>query len=150
MGRVARTIAIGGMLLTLAACAAARPGPTAERATTAPAPAAGPPADVRTVATPPRRLPPHIRLTGAPAPYLRTLLGKPTLRRSEPPAEYWRYSFPRCTLDLFLYAESPFAEPKVVYWELRSPWPGAGLDGCADMRARFDTPAPRTPAAPEI
>ncbi len=142
--------AVAWVVPVLGGCLA--PTPTALRATaTVEEPAsAGGAAVTRPVIARPRPLPPRVRLTGAPAPYLRALLGEPSLRRSEPPAEYWRYSFPRCTLDLFLYADTPFAEPKVVYWELRSPWPGAGFDGCADMRARFDRPAPASPAAPEI
>ncbi len=102
----------------------------------------------------PRHLPPRVRIVGAPAPFVLALLGEPSLRRRDPPAEYWRYSFPNCTLDLFLYADGPYAEPRVVYYEFRSDVPvsGAGLSGCRDMRARFDTlrPAPGPGSGPSI
>ena len=36
---------------------------------------------------------------------LGAMLGKPTLRRNEPPAEVWQYVAGRCVLHLFLYAD---------------------------------------------
>lgn len=96
----------------------------------------------------PRHLPQYVRIVGAPAPFVLALLGEPSLRRRDPPAEYWRYSFPGCTLDLFFYADGPYAEPRVVYYEFRSDMlaVGAELAGCHDMRARFETPARPAPS----
>ncbi|MBT7757855.1 MAG: hypothetical protein HN732_11050 [Rhodospirillaceae bacterium] len=34
------------------------------------------------------------------------LLGEPTLRRSEPPAEVWQYSAAQCVLHVFLYSDA--------------------------------------------
>ncbi|GBD40641.1 hypothetical protein HRbin39_00010 [bacterium HR39] len=109
--------------------------------------------DAGPVVPAPRHLPPRVRIVGAPAPFVLGLLGEPSLRRRDPPAEYWRYTFPNCTLDLFLFADGPFAEPRVVYYEFRSTVPvaGAGLNGCHDMRARFDTrQAPEPDEGPSI
>ncbi len=122
-------------LLFLAACAGREPPP----------PAAVPPA-ARTVgiAAPVEifpELPPRVILVGTRPAELRRLLGRPDLRRREPPAEYWRYSFTGCILDLFLFRRSATAAPEVIYFEFRNVMRAPGLDGCAEFAARFEPPA---------
>lgn len=59
------------------------------------------------------------RLMGLDAAALGALLGRPALRRVEPPAEVWQYRGERCVLDVFLYAPGA-GEPHVVtYYEIR-------------------------------
>lgn len=54
---------------------------------------------------PPRPVPDLRELVGMDRSGLGGLLGKPTLRRTEPPAEVWQYSTAQCTLHLFLYSD---------------------------------------------
>ncbi len=68
---------------------------------------------------------------------LRRWLGPPSLRRPDPPAEYWRYSFRDCTLHLFFFRAPGDAEARVVHYELRSNWIGRGREGCDTYERRF-------------
>jgi len=82
----------------LAACAATNPSAnlSTPQAQSAPLPAA--PAALHT---------PSLReLTGLRPPEILTLLGKPDLRRDEPPAQLWQYRTSDCVLSLFFYRES--------------------------------------------
>jgi hypothetical protein len=45
------------------------------------------------------------RLTGLRPTDLVALLGEPSLRRSDPPAELWQYRGAGCVLELYLYRE---------------------------------------------
>lgn len=55
------------------------------------------------------------RLLGLDRARLTALLGKPEFRRSDAPAELWRYRAPNCMLDLFLYTgEDGAAGPLTV------------------------------------
>ena len=47
------------------------------------------------------------------------LLGKPSFKRSDNPAELWQYSNNNCTLDLFLYKNLETAVSSVTYYETR-------------------------------
>ncbi len=85
-------------------------------------------------------LPPRVALVGIRAGELEQILGRPSLRRREPPAEYWRYSFTGCILDVFLYRSSEAAIPKVVYFEFRNVMRAPGLDGCPEFASRFEPP----------
>ncbi len=85
-------------------------------------------------------LPPRVTLVGVRAGELERMLGRPSLRRREPPAEYWRYSFTGCILDVFLYRGSETAIPEVVYFEFRNVMRAPGLDGCAEFASRFEPP----------
>lgn len=50
------------------------------------------------------------------------LLGAPSFRRQEPPAQIWQFYGGACVLDLFLYAQADALE--VAHAELRSREPG--------------------------
>ncbi len=56
--------------------------------------------------TPPRPIPDLYQLVGMNRGDLSGLLGKPSLRRSEPPAEVWLYSAAQCVLHVFLYNDA--------------------------------------------
>lgn len=87
---------------------------------------------------------------GADSQKLERLFGPPSLRRREPPAEYWRYDFPRCTLDLFLFRAPGEPQPRVVYFELRERSPYAAAQGCREIEARFELPAPEKPPLADV
>jgi hypothetical protein len=79
-------------------------------------------------------------IVGMGATQVSAILGEPALQRRERPAQYWRYSYAGCTLDLFLYADPRQAgQMKVLYYELRQePRPAAFRNArCADMQARL-------------
>ncbi len=125
-----------GLLWMLAGCAAAWDPLDAYREQDPPAPLAGrlldePPAVVERIA-----------LIGASTAALTRVLGAPSLKRVEPPAEYWRYSFRRCTLDLFLYRDPVTGDTRVVYAEVRATWPTpvASFEGCRDLEAQLLLP----------
>ncbi len=121
-------------LLLLGACAAAE-RPAAPRVETPPAAVA---AEHRARGWP--ELPPRVILVGVRAAELEAMLGRPSLRRREPPAEYWRYSFTGCILDVFLYRDPGSEKPEVIYFEFRNVMRAPGLDGCAEFAARFEPP----------
>jgi hypothetical protein len=64
-------------------------------------------------------LPNGVRLVGMASAEVQGLLGTPALQRRERPAQYWRYSYAGCILDLFLYVEQPSGELRVAYYEVR-------------------------------
>ena len=76
-------------------------------------PASAPPPPPSTLNDDPSRL---MGLDGA---ALGALLGRPALRRVEPPAEVWQYRGERCVLDVFLYAPGAGAPHVVTYYEIR-------------------------------
>ena len=47
------------------------------------------------------------------------LLGEPSFKRSDDPAEIWQYRVAACTLDLFLYENLDTSEQSVAYYEIR-------------------------------
>ena len=47
------------------------------------------------------------------------LLGEPSFKRSDDPAEIWQYRVAACTLDLFLYENLDTSERRVAYYEIR-------------------------------
>lgn len=47
------------------------------------------------------------------------LLGEPSFKRSDDPAEIWQYRVATCTLDLFLYENLDTSERSVAYYEIR-------------------------------
>lgn len=69
-------------------------------------------------------LPNGVRLVGMDSSAVQGLLGPPALQRREQPAQYWRYSYAGCTLDLFLYVDQPTGELRVAYYEVRTDEPG--------------------------
>ena len=127
-----RAVLLCGTLL-LGACAA-------ERSAAPPGETPGPPAAAAERARLWPELPPRVTLVGVRPAELERMLGRPSLRRREPPAEYWRYSFTGCTLDVFLYREPDFRKTRVIYFEFRNVMRAPGLDGCAEFAARFEPP----------
>jgi hypothetical protein len=66
------------------------------------------------------------------------LLGRPALRRAEPPGEMWQYVVGACVMHLFLYPADRGAEARVQHAEatMRGRTP-TDVDACiADLRAR--------------
>lgn len=88
------------------------------------APASDPPVAEVVPLGPPKpaapELPKGVRLVGMNSAEVQGLLGAPALQRREQPAQYWRYSYAGCTLDLFLYVEQPSGALRVAYYEVRS------------------------------
>lgn len=117
----------------LAACAPAVPPP-------APLSSAG-----TNAATPADAGP--VGVLGVEADRVRDLLGPPSFARRESPAQYWRYDFAGCALDLFLFQVPGEAAPRVVHAELRRRGPLAAGRDCEAMAAAFEPEAlagPRT------
>jgi hypothetical protein len=65
------------------------------------------------------KLPAGVQLVGLGSGDLQSLLGQPTLVRSEQQAQYWRYSLGGCQLDVFLYTEPGSGTTRVVYLDVR-------------------------------
>ncbi|HET6467187.1 MAG TPA: hypothetical protein VFG43_02300 [Geminicoccaceae bacterium] len=99
----------------------------------------------------PPELPFGVRIVGMDSGEVARLLGEPALQRRERPAQYWRYSYAGCTLDLFLYAEPETGRMQVLHWELRAePRPQAfRTERCAGMAARLG-PLPGQDDLPEV
>lgn len=121
IGRRGRAGRIGPRTVIVCLLGAALPGcaaspadqpPVAETVSIAPAMPAAP------------ELPAGVRLVGMDAAEVEGLLGAPALQRREAPAQYWRYSYAGCTLDLFLYTEQPSRALRVAYYEVRTDDPG--------------------------
>jgi hypothetical protein len=61
------------------------------------------------------------------------LLGRPSLLRSEPPAQVWQYTAADCVLDVFLYTDAATPdEARVTYFEIRG-----GAESARGTRACF-------------
>jgi hypothetical protein len=72
---------------------------------------AGPNAPVRLGTTPgARRELNGALLNGLDVPGVLAILGEPTRKRLDPPAQVWLYERPRCFVDLFLYDEGSGAQ----------------------------------------
>jgi hypothetical protein len=92
---------LGGVAVAtglLAACAASDPSANLSTAQAQSTPLAAAPAALHA--------PSLKELTGLHQPEILALLGKPDLRRDEPPAELWQYRTSDCVLSLFFYRES--------------------------------------------
>jgi hypothetical protein len=97
-------------------------------------------------------LPRGIRLVGMDSSQVQGLLGQPALQRRERPAQYWRYSYAGCILDLFLYVEMPSAVLRVAYFEVR-PDRRAGVPGnprCERIQASLGRMADDAGALPAV
>ncbi|MCP5367286.1 MAG: hypothetical protein H6906_07225 [Hyphomicrobiales bacterium] len=115
-------------LVALAACVAPA------RKQVSPAPAAPPPAQVARAAprpeTPPPApmpLPPADSLLGRDGDAVARLLGDPSFRREDRPAEVWQFRGEACVLDLFLYPPAGGGPHRVAHYEAR----GRGTDPAA-------------------
>ncbi len=74
----------------------------------------------------PRPVPDLRQLIGMDRNGLNDLLGEPTLRRSEPPAEVWQYGAARCVLQVFLYRDGAGSRYRVSHVDaVRRGRPGA-------------------------
>jgi hypothetical protein len=106
-----------------------------------PPPAASPSVSVVEPARPVRvpELPGGVQLVGLHSGDLETLLGRPTLVRSEQQAQYWRYNLGGCQLDLFLYTDAKAGLARVVYLDVRPSGYAslASVDACAEVARRL-------------
>ncbi|MSO92304.1 MAG: hypothetical protein EXQ86_02745 [Rhodospirillales bacterium] len=105
------------------------------RPRTVPAPETSPELAARPPAASPA-LPPT--LLGMSREDVTELLGPPTFRRREAPAEIWQYRAPSCTLDLFLYKDAKGDGYKVAHVEAREK--NAAKIGPSDCLGRFIAP----------
>jgi hypothetical protein len=109
--------------------------------TASPPPALSPSASVVEPARPVRvpELPGGVQLVGLDSGDLETLLGQPTLVRSEQQAQYWRYNLGGCQLDLFLYADAKAGMARVVYLDVRPSGHAslARVDACNEVAKRL-------------
>ena len=67
--------------------------------------------------------------------------GPPELRRRERGAEYWRYRHHGCLIDVYLFADPPTAEPRIIHVAVRRR-SGAAVTGpgsCETAAAEFVT-----------
>lgn len=69
--------------------------------------------------------------------------GMPSLRRAEPPGDYWRYGIDGCILGVFFYTEPASRQEKVTYYDLRPGSPGP--DRCSRLRAELGPNPGATP-----
>lgn len=91
--------------------AAAKPA-TAPQQAARPAPAAEPEAE-------PVVLPPPDSLLGRDAGEVAELLGDPSFRRRDKPAELWQFRGEACVLDLFLYPPATGGQHQVTHYGVR-------------------------------
>ena len=109
----------------LAACAAPATPPPVPQAQAAPVRAA--PATLR--------VPGLKDLTGLHEREILTMLGKPDLRRDEPPARLWQYRTADCVLNLFFYRGADGYQLVHAEAWARSFAPGAAAARCRDESA---------------
>jgi len=81
-------------------------------------PSVAPASEPRPVPLPP--LSREVALVGMATGEVAALFGQPSLKRAERAAQYWRYSFPDCSLDLYAYHDPATGEDRVVHFELRA------------------------------
>lgn len=86
-------------------------------------------------------LPAGFVLAGAERNDLQGALGEPSLAWHDWPAEYRRYDFGGCSLDLYLYGGKDGSAPRVSYWEVRSQGEAAApmADSCRWLADRLGT-----------
>ncbi|MEK0085529.1 hypothetical protein [Benzoatithermus flavus] len=138
-------------LAAMAACASAPPVPPASSTASAAEP-------TRPQHLP--QLPRGVQLVGLGSADLQSLLGQPTLVRSEQGAQYWRYSLGNCQLDLFLYADRKAGPARVAYLDVRPSGHVslAHADACSsaakvlrgEITTRADREADATGGLPEV
>ena len=63
-----------------------------------------------------------VQLIGMDATGVVALLGKPSFRRRESDAQYWRYSFSGCVVDIYVYRDARSDRDHVVHYDLHEPW----------------------------
>ncbi|MBI5164812.1 MAG: hypothetical protein HY985_13030 [Magnetospirillum sp.] len=114
-------------LVLLAACGGA-PRPSAPAAAAVPHAAAVVPAPSAPAAVPAAPMGPA-KLKGMAAAEVKVLLGTPSFRRRDVPAEIWQYRGRACTLDVFLYDRTD--GQTVTHFAVRSPG-GQGDQECFD------------------
>jgi len=152
--------AVAALALFAASCAGAQgengpradappPKPAVEAVPVERAPAAEPAPQRAALPPPPKPAPPPMppeKLVGLDHQALRKLLGQPVFRRTDAPAELWRYRAGRCILDLFLYPprDAPGGPLAVTHIEARlsdgTATPAVGcLDAVLKARAGADT-----------
>lgn len=70
------------------------------------------------------------QLIGLDGSQVSVLLGRPTLKRRDPPAEIWQYAGRDCVLMLFLYDQPRAGKTQVDHVEVRARGEGRGTDSC--------------------
>jgi hypothetical protein len=65
---------------------------------------------------------------------IEALLGQPSFRREDSPAQVWQYDNDECILDVFLYTDGPASPHRAVYYEMRAKDNGEPADGVATRR----------------
>ena len=88
-------------------------------------------------------LPPGERLVGLSVKEARSLLGEPSLLRDEDRAQYWRYSFSGCSLDLYFYRDPALGFDRVTHVDLRGEAFPAPAPGCVRLERQLDSAKPR-------
>ncbi len=136
--------ALGGCLTLPGSTPPTAPAPQAIPVATAPADTDGERRVARRApAAPPSSVtPPPPRLVGLAAQALVDVLGSPTLKRRDPPAEVWQYAGRGCVLHLFLYAPPDGTALAVAHAEA-SDADGRPMTGLA-CAGRLAGEAPRT------
>jgi hypothetical protein len=92
----------------------------------------------------------HDALVGLDREALLARLGEPEMLRRERGAEYWRYRHQGCLIDIFLFADPPTAEPRIIHVGVRRPSgaPAFAAVSCETVAAEFATGDERLPASP--
>jgi len=70
------------------------------------------------------------QLIGLDGSQVSVLLGRPTLKRRDPPAEIWQYAGRDCVLMLFLYDQPRAGKTQVDHVEVRSKTDQRSTDNC--------------------
>ena len=93
--------------------------------------------------SPPPVLEENIQLIGMDASNVVALFGKPRLQRQESGAQYWRYSFGNCLVDIYVSRDDRGQRDEVFHYDLREPWKparsvrGAYANSCAALERRL-------------
>jgi len=93
-------------------------------------------------------VPEAAQLIGLDPPALRHMLGPPDFQRREAPAEFWRYDFEPCTLDLFLHRVLPSEQYQVAHAQFRPA--GPGIQDCRMPLLAVRAPAPVPSGLPRV
>ena len=90
----------------------------------------------------------NIQLIGMDASNVVALFGKPSLQRRESDAQYWRYSFAGCVVDIYVYQEDGGERDEVVHYALRDPAKVRHLSGPSPSCDALERRLVRAPEQP--
>ncbi len=93
----------------------------------------------------------HTALVGLDGAALLARLGAPELLRRERGAEYWRYRHNGCLIDIYLFADPPAVEPRIIHVGVRRLSGVAATDAasCETVGAEFAIGDERRPGMAE-